>query len=332
MENLILLFLGISLLFYVLLGGADFGGGIVEYFTGNKGINTVSKAIAPVWEANHVWLILVIVILFVGFPEVYTSISTYMHIPLLLILVGIIFRGSAFAFRYYDIDEGSYKQLYTSFFRIFSIFTPFFLGVTLGSVILGEITTDLSKGFVDIYIYPWINWFSMSMGVFVTILFTFLASVFLIGETEEKARAKMQKITKFSLVALIIAGGFVFIMAEIDGLHLLNQFFRSPISLIAIGIATVMLPFLWRLINKPNDLWLRLIAGAQTTLIVVGWFAVQFPVLVKIEGGNNLTIYNAIAPDEVISNLLIALAIGTMIIIPSIIYLFKVFKFDNTPY
>ncbi len=332
MENLILLFLGISLLFYVLLGGADFGGGIVEYFTGNKGINTVSKAIAPVWEANHVWLILVIVILFVGFPEVYTSISTYMHIPLLLILIGIIFRGSAFAFRYYDIDEGSYKRLYTSFFRIFSIFTPFFLGVTLGSVILGEITTDLSKGFVAIYISPWINWFSMSMGVFVTILFTFLASVFLIGETEEKAQIKMQKISKFSLISLIVAGGFVFLMAEVDNLHLLNQFLQSPISLVAVSIATVLLPFLWRFINKPNNLWLRLIAGAQTTLIVVGWFAVQFPVLVKIEGGNNLTIYNAIAPDEVISNLLIALVVGTMIIIPSIVYLFKVFKFDKSPY
>ena len=94
MTELTVVFIGIALLLYVLLGGADYGAGIIEIFTGNKGINTISRAIAPVWEANHIWIIVVIVILFNAFPEVYSTITLYLHIPIMLVLIGIIFRGT----------------------------------------------------------------------------------------------------------------------------------------------------------------------------------------------------------------------------------------------
>ncbi len=97
MTETIIAILGISVLLYVLLGGADFGAGIVEMLVGKKGTDTISKAIAPVWEANHVWIILAVVILFNGFPLAYTVMSTYLHIPLLLVLIGIIIRGTAFS-------------------------------------------------------------------------------------------------------------------------------------------------------------------------------------------------------------------------------------------
>src|SRR3982750_1491425 len=103
MLNLIITILGASFVLYALLGGADYGAGIIEAFSGRKGEQTVSRALAPVWEANHVWLILAIVILFTGFPAVYSSISTVLHIPLMVVLVGIIFRGCAFTFRHYDV-------------------------------------------------------------------------------------------------------------------------------------------------------------------------------------------------------------------------------------
>ena len=138
MTDLVILVLGIAVLFYVLLGGADFGAGIVELVTGKRGIDTISKAIAPVWEANHIWLILAVVILFNGFPLVYTTLTTYLHIPLFIILLGIIFRGTAFTFRYYDTVDNSHKY-YTQLFRISSLLTPFFLGVTLGAIMLGKI-------------------------------------------------------------------------------------------------------------------------------------------------------------------------------------------------
>lgn len=82
MVELVLFFTGLSLLLYVLLGGADFGAGIIEIFTGKQGSKAISHAIAPVWEANHIWLIVVIVILFNAFPEVYSTVTTYLHIPL----------------------------------------------------------------------------------------------------------------------------------------------------------------------------------------------------------------------------------------------------------
>ena len=83
MTEAIIDILGIAILLYVLLGGADFGAGIVELITGKKGIDTISKAIAPVWEANHIWIILAVVILFNGFPLAYTVMSTFLHIPLI---------------------------------------------------------------------------------------------------------------------------------------------------------------------------------------------------------------------------------------------------------
>ena len=84
--NLIILVICLTL--YVLLGGADFGGGILELLSRGKASKIVSRAIAPVWEANHVWLILVVVILFVGFPSVYSTVLTALHIPVLLVLLG----------------------------------------------------------------------------------------------------------------------------------------------------------------------------------------------------------------------------------------------------
>ena len=99
MLTLIIIILGTSFLLYTLLGGADFGAGIIEIFAGKREEATISNAIAPVWEANHVWLILAVVILFTGFPPVYSSLSLVLHIPLMMVLLGILCRGSAFTFR-----------------------------------------------------------------------------------------------------------------------------------------------------------------------------------------------------------------------------------------
>src|SRR5215208_5198997 len=90
MLTIIIIILGVSFILYALLGGADFGAGIIETFAGRKGERTISKAIAPVWEANHVWLILAVVILFTAFPTVYASLSLVLHIPLMIVRISII--------------------------------------------------------------------------------------------------------------------------------------------------------------------------------------------------------------------------------------------------
>ena len=330
MTEVIFIIMSISLLLYVLLGGADFGAGILELFTRGKARDIVSDAIAPVWEANHVWLILVIVILFVGFPPVYTTVLTALHIPILLALIGIIFRGSAFTFRHYDIEEEKPKAIYSVIFRYSSLFTTFFLGVSLGGIILGEISTDFSNGFYAIYIHPWLNLFSFSLGIFLIILFAFLANIFTLGEIKEhKDVERFARLAKYMIAALVVAGGAVFAAAEVYGHPLLYEFINSPVSLASVALATLALPVLWMNLTKRKQNLLRLVAGFQTTMIVTGWFAIQFPILVNIKDAPDITLQNARAPEQVQYYMLIALIAGVLIIFPAMGYLYKVFKFNS---
>ena len=330
MTELTVVFIGIALLLYVLLGGADYGAGIIEIFTGSKGINTISRAIAPVWEANHIWIIVVIVILFNAFPEVYSTISLYLHIPIMLVLVGIIFRGTAFTFRYYDPFEDRTHRVYSFVFKLFSLLTPLFLGVTLGAVIQGKLTTDITRSYYERFVAPWLTPFNFSLGIFIVVLFAFLASVYLSGEPGEKEiREKFVRYSKILLLVLVLVGGGVFLVAELSGLRLLSKYFSSPVSIVSIILATVLLPAL--LISLKKGIWnlTRLVAGAQTAAILIGWFGFQLPELVILDHAESLTLANSIAPPVTIRMLLLALFVGLAFVIPLLLYLFKVFKFST---
>ncbi len=330
MTEMIIAVLVIALLLYVLLGGADFGAGILELFTGKKGIDTLSKAIAPVWEANHVWLILVVVILFNGFPRAYTSLSTYLHIPLLIALIGIIIRGSSFSFRYYDIVNGkNYSDYYSWFFRVSSLITPFFLGIILGAVISGKIPSSPAGGFVESFMTPWLNGFTFTTGIFITLLFSWLAAIYTLGEAKDDAFHLFKRTALIVFVLLIFSGIFVFISAEFYGIHLIKQFGQSVISILCVIIASIAVPVLWKNVMRRNILWTRLLAGLITTCILIGWFAVQFPVMISRSDGNHLTVWNSQAPHSTMYYLMYALVIGSLIIFPAFAYLFKVFKFKT---
>ncbi|HKJ43983.1 MAG TPA: cytochrome d ubiquinol oxidase subunit II [Sunxiuqinia sp.] len=330
MTEIIITILGICVLLYVLLGGADFGGGILELITKGKDKGIVAKAIAPVWEANHMWLILVVVILFVGYPDVYSTVMTTLHIPVLAVLIGIIFRGSAFTFRHYDIKEERPKAIYSSIFRYSSLFTTFFLGMTLAGIILGDITNDYSQGFYRVYMHPWLNWFGLSLGFFMVILFSFLATIYTIGELKENRQIEQFTRTARSLlISLVVVGFLVFLAADYEGLNLFYEFYHSSASIVSVVLATVALPFLWTSLKKRQKNRARLIAGFQTTMIVVGWFAIQFPVLVKMSNGNDITLHGASAPASTQLQLLIALVVGVLIIFPAMGYLYKTFKFNE---
>ncbi len=330
MIELAVIFIGLSLVLYVLLGGADFGAGIIEIFTGKKGINIISKAIAPVWEANHIWLIVVIVVMFNAFPEVYSTVSMYLHIPIMMVLIGIIFRGTAFAFRYYDPYEDRSHEIYTYLFRLFSVLTPFFLGVTLGAVISGKLTIDPSLSFYELFVGPWLNFFSFFLGVFIVLLFAFLASVYLAGETDEqKSELTFIKYAKILLLAIVITGAVVFLAAELEGIHLFQDYLNSWISIVCVVSATILIPLLIRSLNKKKKNRTRLVAGAQITSIIMGWFGIQFPVLVKLKNSSPLTIYNTAAPDKSLQMMILALLVGLAVVIPLLLYLFKVFKFSD---
>ena len=327
----IIMVLGIALLLYILLGGADFGAGIVETFSGKKGINTVSSAIAPVWEANHIWLILAVVILFNGFPKAYSMISIYLHIPLLIVLTGIILRGTAFTFRYYDVIKDNTGNIYTALFRVSSFLTPFFLGICLGALTAGHFPSgNEGISFYEGYIHPWVNIYSLSMGLFTTLIFGTLAGVYLIGEAKDNEEKRIfMNISKWLFILLIISGGLVFITSELGGIHLVSNYTSNIFSMISVILATVSIPVAFRAISKGRIVQSRIMVGFQVSLIFIGYVASSFPNIVMLKGSASLTFFNTVAPDSTLRQLTYALIAGVLIIIPAIIYLFRVFKLKS---
>jgi len=332
MLTAIIIILGGSFLLYTLLGGADFGAGIVEAFAGKREEVTISKAMAPVWEANHVWLILAVVILFTGFPTIYSSLSLVLHIPLMLVLLGIIFRGTAFTFRHYDVGADTSHKYFTVLFRISSFLTPLFLGIVLGAMILGRITFDLGEGFYKVFMYPWLNIFCISLGIFSTCLFAYISAIFLVGETKIDRERKMYvRIAKRLMVITMLTGLIVFITAEAEGHELMKEFVQSIVSVITLLLATILCPFIIHFLNREKNktVYLRIGVGLQVTLILIGWLYIQFPVLIKLQTGQSLTVFNTSAPEATLKQLLIALIVGLVLVVPGFIYLFKVFKIKS---
>ncbi len=330
--NTIAAFLGLSLLFYCLFAGADFGAGILEYFLDRqdreKQKQIIARAIGPIWEANHVWLILAVVILFTAFPKAYSALCVAYYIPLTFLLVGITFRGCAFTFRHYDAVKDSSQKYYSMIFKASGIMVPLTLGVIAGGIFLGRV----GKGdFLSRYVNPWFNLFSLSVGLFTCVLFAFLASVYLIGETrEEKLRRIFAARAQAFNLAAVGTGLLVFISAQLDGLPLLDRFISQPSSAICMVLATVILIPLWMTLKAKRVYWARITAILQVAFVLLGWFSLQFPVLLTIgtdgPGVEIITLTSAAAPEATLRYLVFALVPGCLIIFPCLIYLFKIFK------
>ena len=249
----IIIFLAASFWLYTLLGGADFGAGLVELFS-PKSIRThVSHAMGPVWEANHIWLIIVIVILFMGFPEIYTTMSVYLHIPLVLMLLGIIFRGTAFTFRHYNPTEGPSEEWFSRIFILSSLMTPFFLGMILAATSTGKLG-GTQNSFLATFILPWMGWFEASVGVFTCVLFGYLASSFLAGESlpTQLNQHCLYQLRRW-LVASVLSGMLVFATSFTVPKPLITQFMDSGAALLFLAIATVMIVPIWILPAKQQQ-------------------------------------------------------------------------------
>src|SRR5579864_8883912 len=208
MLYVVIVFLWVALLLYLLLGGADFGAGIIELFTSEHNKVKTRKisyeAIGPIWEANHMWLIIAIVILFVGFPTIYSTMSVHLHIPLVIMLLGIIARGTAFAFRNYDAVVDNMQKVYNKIFVYSSFITPMFLGIIAGSAVSGYIDPNADT-FLSAYIDSWLNWFSVSIGFFTVSLCGFIAAIYLIGEVQDEAERRrfVRKAMQMNIAAVL---------------------------------------------------------------------------------------------------------------------------------
>ncbi|HEX2788643.1 MAG TPA: cytochrome d ubiquinol oxidase subunit II [Ignavibacteria bacterium] len=330
MLEVVIIFLFLSLVLYVLLGGADFGAGIVEFFLKkNKSAaqrEIIGKAIGPIWEANHMWLIIIVVILFMGFPDVYSQVSIFLHIPLTCLLVGIVLRGTAFTFRHYDAIKDESQKYYNLIFKYSSLWTSFFFGVVAGALTSQRINPQ-AINFLDLYVLDWFNLFSIMTGLFTVCIFGFLASVYLIGETnDEDTKKYFIRVGRKLLIAMVVSGGLVFLTSEITSAGLTQRFLDHPFAIITIILTTISLPVLWRALKKEKVLLSRLTAGFQVTMVVLTWVMVYSPYMLIYKNGTGLNLYQAAAPTATITNLAWALLIGSCFILPSLFYLYKVFK------
>ena len=179
---------------YVLTGGADYGGGVWDLLaTGprrDEQRELIASSIAPVWEANHVWLIVAVVLFFTAFPAAFSAVGIVLHIPLTIMLFGVVLRGSAFVFRSYGSGTRTARRRWGLIFAIASVVTPFVLGVAIGTVANGAAANAFGhvgdRSFVDVFVSPWLDWFPLSVGALALSLFAFLAAVYLaLGASDE---------------------------------------------------------------------------------------------------------------------------------------------------
>jgi cytochrome d ubiquinol oxidase subunit II len=315
-----------SLTLYVLGGGADFGGGVWDLFaTGRRGRaqrDLVAEAIGPIWEANHVWLVLALVLLFVAFPLAFAALATALHVPLTLMLVGIVLRGSAFTFRTYD-DPGVHAR-WSRVFAVASVVTPVMLGVCVGAVAAGGIRLDPATGAVRTdFVSAWLRPFPFAVGFFTLALFAFLAAVYLTVEAEDPDLR--EDFRRRALLAAVAAGAIAFaslLLAREGAPQVWTGLagrpwslpFHAVTGLLAMGAIAGLWTRRFRLA--------RALAAGQVTLVLWGWAASQYPYVLPPD----LTLAAAAAPDGVLRLLLAALAAGAVVLVPSLVYLFRVFK------
>ncbi|PYQ11951.1 MAG: cytochrome BD ubiquinol oxidase subunit II [Acidobacteria bacterium] len=316
----------VSLNLYALGAGADFGGGVWDMLARGPRERaqreTIAHAIGPIWEANHVWLILVIVLLFVAFPVAFAALATALHIPLTLMLIGIVLRGSAFTFRGYGGQDDAVQRRWGRTFAMASVVTPLMLGVCAGAVASGAIRMRGGRVVTD-FVSAWLAPFPLSIGLFTLALFAFLAAVYLTLETED--RPLQDDFRRRALLAALAVGAMALVCFLLSSSGapsirrgLAREWWSLPFQAVTGLVAAGAIGALW---TRRFPL-ARVLAMAQVTLVLWGWGLAQFPYLIEPD----LTFEAAAAPATVLRPLLAALGAGAVVAGPSLLYLYRVFK------
>jgi cytochrome d ubiquinol oxidase subunit II len=316
----------VALVLYALGAGADFGGGVWDLLASGPRAGAqrraIERAIGPIWEANHVWLILVMVVLFVAFPSAFAALGTALHIPLALMLIGIVLRGSAFAFRSYGAADDAEAGRWGRLFAVASLVTPATLGLSVGAVASGRLRMANGRVVTD-FVSEWLVPFPFALGGFTLLLFAHLAATYLTVESEDPAL--QDDFRRRALVSGVLTGALAFVCLGLarEGAPLiyagLTRRAWSWVFQLTTGLAAVgALAALW----KRHFALGRGLAIAQTALILLGWGLAQFPYVIPPD----LSFASAAAPPRVLWTAVITLGAGMVVLLPSLLYLFRVFK------
>lgn len=319
------LILGVGLIVYVLTGGADFGGGIWDLLARGPRRDAqreaLARVLAPIWEANHVWLIFVIVVLFTAFPRAFAAISIALFVPLTLALIGIVLRGSAFAFRAYSLGSERERVRWGHTFAWSSAAAPLFLGMSLAAISSGDIEWvdgTVRSGFLA----GWLTPFAVLVGAFGIVLFALLAAVYMTLETAGPLREDFRRrALACELVAAVLAL-LVAWRAALDAPSFFARwttsggFWALQTATAVFALATIL--SLWR-----RRFWTARVAVAgQVVCVLAGWgWAMEGHLLLP-----GMPLEAAGARAEVLATLLPALAAGALLLVPSLVYLFRLFR------
>ena len=313
-----ILFLGVVL--YAVFGGADFGSGVWDLLAGNARRGgavrrLVDHSIAPVWEANHVWLIFVIVFLWTAFPRSFVALVGTVYVPLSFVGLGIVLRGAGFAYRKFA-DDLHTARLYGVLFAGASLITPFFLGMIAGAVASGRVPAD---GVGD-RLTSWTGPTSWLGGVLAVLTCAFLAAVFMARDADRMGLSNLAEWFRVRGLATGLATGVValagIVVIVADAPTLAEGLTGRALPLVVLsgvgGLTT-----LW-LLRTRRFVVARVSAAVSVGAIVVGWGVAQYPWVLVDE----VTIADAAGAPATLTGLLIAFAVAGVLVVPALVALF----------
>ena len=308
---------------YAVLAGADFGAGVWDLTAGGaerggRVRGMVQRSMSPVWEANHVWLILVLVVLWTAFPVAFGSIFSTLYVPLFGATIGIIFRGAAFALRGQAATIGEARVLGATF-ALASLLVPFFLGTVLGGIASGRVPVGNATG--DAW-SSWLNATSVTVGVLAVLTGAYLAAVYMAADSVRAQLPDMERAFRARALGAGVLAGAVAVGAlpvlAADAPDLYDGLDHGLGLACVIGSAmfgAITLALVWA--SRFDAA--RWTAAAAVVAVVVGWAAAQSPDLLPGE----LTLEQAAAGDATLVAFLASLAVGALVLVPSLVYLYR---------
>lgn len=316
-----IIWLGIST--YAIFGGADFGGGIWDLLAGGpergrRPRQLIERAIGPVWEANHVWLIFILVYLWTAFPEPFISLATTLWIPLLFAAFGIIFRGSGFAFRKWA-NTVERQRRYGAMFAGASALTPFFLGTVVGAIASGRVPLGNAAG------DPWLSWLtptSILGGAMAVVVCAYLASVLLTREAMLDDDVELSQYFRIrglisGVLAGVVAAVGVFVLA-VDAPSLFEGL-TSPRGIVIMTLSALGgSASLW-LLHTRRFVAARPAAALATVAVLWGWGSAQYPWVL----GDMASIDDHVASDPVLWAMIVAFIFAGVLVVPSLVWLYR---------
>ncbi|MEV1169172.1 cytochrome d ubiquinol oxidase subunit II [Nonomuraea sp. NPDC049784] len=328
LPEIMLAVLWLGLTAYVLFGGADFGGGIWDLLAGGAKAGQRQRAliehsIGPVWEANHVWLIFVIVLTWTGIPSVFAAVASTLYIPLTLAALGIIGRGAAFAFRKVSTELWQ-RRLFGATFAFSSVATPFFLGTVAGAIASGRVPPGIAKG--DL-VGSWLNPTSVTAGALAVGTAAYLACVYLTRDAQREGDADLVEAFRRRalgcgvVVGVLSAAGQLVLWADAPRLFTeLTSGRALPLLLLSVIAGLASLALMWRRAYVA----VRITAALAVTGLLWGWGVGQYPAPLP-----GVPLDEAAATDSVLAASLGALAVGALLLLPSLWWLYATFQRDR---